>query len=81
MVAIEDPELAALFAREKDPAGLESALAARGLTHLYFESATRVPAGFPLDPAPLATHLRRRTPLWREGGFEMYALEAPARRP
>ncbi|MBI3128483.1 MAG: hypothetical protein HYZ11_12830 [Candidatus Tectomicrobia bacterium] len=75
-VAVEDPELAALVAREKDPARLERALAARGVTHVYFESRTLVPPGFPLDPAGLAGRLRGRPPLWREAGFEMHALEA-----
>jgi hypothetical protein len=79
VVAIEDPEMAALFDREKDPVELEKALAARGITHVYFESRSQVPDGFPLDAAPLVARLRGRTPLWREGGFEMYVIETPAR--
>lgn len=78
-VAVEDPAAAALFARVKDPARLEEALAARGITHVYFESRSPVPPGFPLDPAPLVARLRGRPPLWREGGFEMYALRASPR--
>jgi hypothetical protein len=77
IVAVEDPGTAALFARERDPARLEEALAARGVTHVYFEAGAPVPPGFPLDPAPLAARLRERAPLWGEGGFEMYALESP----
>ena len=72
-VAIESPALTNLFLRGLGGPEMESALLRRGITHVYFESLP-VPTGFPLDVEPLASHLRNRLPLWRENGFEIYAL-------
>ncbi len=74
VVAVEDPAIAPLFARGGEGAALEEALRARGITHVYFESRIPVPEKFPIQPQAFVEHLRRRAPLWRAEGFEMYAL-------
>ncbi|MEK6709911.1 MAG: hypothetical protein AABZ64_04960, partial [Nitrospinota bacterium] len=79
VVAVEDPEVAALFERQADPAALEKALAARGFTHVYFESQSPALPGFPLKTDPLVARLRERSPLWRSEGFEIHALAPPGR--
>jgi hypothetical protein len=75
VVAIESPALTALFLRESDGPKVERALLKMGITHVYFGSPL-VPPGFPLDARPFASHLRKRPPLWRESGIEMYALSS-----
>lgn len=75
---IESPEMARLFARRLSGPELERALAGRGITHVYFESRTPVPAKFPLRPDELVAHLRGRPPVMRADGFEMYALRSRA---
>ena len=75
VVAIESPALTALFLRESDGPKVERALLRMGITHVYFGSPL-VPPGFPLDARPFASHLRKRPPLWRESGIEMYALSS-----
>ena len=80
VVAIKSPDVARLFTQNLSGAGLEQALVRRGITHVYFETNMPVPSDYPLQPKEFVAHLRRRAPMMRADGFEMYALESSENR-
>ena len=74
VVAVESPELMGLFLRGGSGPDLEKELEGRGFTHVYFASVHPGPPGIPASADALIASLRKSSPLWRESGFEMYAL-------
>jgi hypothetical protein len=71
VVAVESPELMRLLLRGGN---LEKELESRGFTHVYFAAKHSGPQGVPASADALISSLRKSPPLWREGGYEMYAL-------
>lgn len=76
-VVVETPPLMKFFLGGPSGPEAEKELLKRGFTHFYFESPPPSLPGFPIDIGPLTTLLEKRRPLWRSGGFVIYAL-APA---
>ena len=74
VVAVESPELRGLFLRGGSGPDLEKELKGRGFTHIYFASVHPDLPGIPAAADALIASLRKSSPLWRESGFEIYAL-------
>ncbi|MDP6367770.1 MAG: hypothetical protein QF787_16790, partial [Nitrospinota bacterium] len=75
VIAAESPEMMRLFRRGPSGVVVERELRRRGITHVYFEWPPPQMPNFPFDPGPLTAHLRRRAPLLRVAGYEMYSLK------
>jgi len=71
---VETPSLMKFFIEAPSGAEAEKELLERGFTHFYYESPPPSLPGFPIGIGPLTTHLEGREPVWRSGGFVIYAL-------
>lgn len=77
-VVVETPPLMKFFLGGPSGAEAEKELLKRGFTHFYHESPPPSLPGFPIEIGPLTRRLEGREPLWRSGGFVIYALGPPA---